>query len=171
LPKQTPQKDHVHARSPISKGLAGRLVAEFEDLKLGVRFAIYLELRNHSSDPIAVTNQPQIAAEVFDEAGNVVSPSGARRSGPLRSPQWVVIPIDAYVGYRVDMQTLGLSEKERHVVLLAVGDNSWELKVGKYVFKATASFEESKDGPQDQWIGELVLPPVEIVVTHEMFQQ
>ncbi len=152
---------------PIN-GLSGRLRIEFEDLKPGLRHAVYLELRNHSLNPVAVTNQPQIHAELFDSIGKPVSTSGFSISGPIPSPQWAVIPRDAYIGFRIDMQTVGVPTREHGMALIAVGGKTWGLRAGKYVIKMALAFKYEEDGPLNQWVGELELPPVEFVVTAQM---
>lgn len=149
-------------------GLSGRLYVEFEDLNLGSRHAVYLELRNHSLNPVAVINQPQIHAELFDSAGKPISTSGILISGPIPNPQWGVIPRDAYIGFRIDMQTVGVPTREQGMSFLAVGSKSWELKAGKYVLKIRLIFKQEKDAPQNQWVGELELPPVEVMITPQM---
>jgi len=149
-------------------GLSGRLRVEFEDLKPGLRHAVHVELRNHTPNPIAVTDQPRVHAELLDPAGNQISPVGFSMSGPIPMPQWAVIPRDAYVGFRIDMQTVGVPTREHGMALLAVGDKSWGLGAGKYLLKAILVFRKEKDAPENQWVGELVLPPVEVVVTTQM---
>jgi hypothetical protein len=150
------------------KRLSGRLRIEFEDLKPGLRHAVYLELKNYSFDPIAVINNPQIRTELFDSAGRSISASGLSTSGPILNPQWAVIPRDAYIGFRIDMQTVGVPTKKQGMALIAVGGKSWELKAGEYVLKATVSLKKEEDGPHNQWIGELELPPSQFVVTTRM---
>jgi len=168
MSKEPTKTTVVNGWSEPVNGLSGRLRVEFEDLKPGLRHAVYPELRNHSLDPVAVTNQPQTHAELYDSSGKPVSTSGLPMSGPIPSPQWGVIPRDAYLGIRVDMQTLGVPTRERGTVLLAVGGKPWELRAGKYLLKATITFKDDKDGPPNRWVGELALPPVEVVVTTEM---
>jgi hypothetical protein len=154
--------------SEPSRGLSGRLRVEFEDLNPGLRHAVYLELRNHALDPIAVTNQPQADAALLDSTGTAVSASSLPASGPAPSPQWAVIPRDAYLGFRVDMQTVGVPTREHGVALLAVGDKAWQLNAGKYVLKVSVVFQKDESGPPNQWVGELQLPPVDVVVTATM---
>ena len=149
-------------------GLSGRLRVEFEDLKPGLRHAVYLELRNHSPNPVAASNQPQIHAELFDSAEGLVRTSSLPMSGPIPSLQWALIPRDAYVGFRIDMQTVGVPTREQGMALIAVGGKSWKLKAGEYVLKATVSLKKEEDGPHNQWIGELELPPSEFIVTLTM---
>jgi hypothetical protein len=152
-------------------GLCGRLRVEFEDLQPGLRHAVYLELRNHASNPVAVTNQPQTNAELFDSAGKQVSTSGTWMGGPIPSPQWAVIPRDAYIGFRIDMQTVGVPTREHGKALMAVGGKSWELKAGEYVLKTALVFKKEEGAPNNQWVGELALPPVAVVLTTQMLNQ
>ena len=152
---------------PIN-GLSGRLRVEFEDLKPGLRNAVYIELKNLLSNPVAVTNQPRIHAELYDSAGKPVNTSAFPMSGPIPNPQWAVIPADAFIAFRIDMQTVGVPTREHRMALLAVGGKTWGLKAGKYLLKVRLIFQYEKDGPQNQWLGELGLPPVEVVITPQM---
>jgi hypothetical protein len=158
----------ANAWSEVTKGLSGRLRVEFEDLKPGLRHAVYLELRNHSLNPVAVTNQPQIHAEIFDSAGRPVNTSDFPMSGPIPNPQWAVIPRDAYLGFRIDMQTVGVPTREHGIALIAIGDKTWGLRSGKYMLQIALVFKNEKNGVQNQWVGELKLPRVEVVITTEM---
>jgi hypothetical protein len=168
MPAETPQAPVSAAWSQPINGLSARLRVEFEDLSPGLRHAVYLELGNHSSDPIAVTNQPQIRAELLDSSGMAVGTSNAWISGPIPSPQWAVIPRDAYIGFRIDMQTVGVPTREHGTVLLAVGGKMWGLRPGEYVLRATLVGDFAEGGPREQWIGELPLQPLKVVVTPQM---
>ena len=154
--------------SDVVSGVAGRLRIAFEDLNPGLRHAVYLELANHDFEPITVTNQPAIEAQIFDSLGDPVATAGQIGSGPEPLQQWAVIPKDAYVGLRIDMQNLGVPTKEHGVVLLAVGRKAWELTPGNYLLRTSATFDGEHDGPPNQWVGKLNLPEVEVVVTSEM---
>ena len=156
--------------SAPTAGLAGRLRVEFEDLRPGLRHAVYLELRNHGFIPVAVVNQPQTQAALLNAMGQPVSPSQLALSGPIPEPQWALIPRDAYIGFRIDMHALGLPPADQGVILLAVGSQSWTLEPGVYKLRVTALFTRDERGPTEQWRGELVLPPVEIVVTPAMLE-
>ena len=168
MAKEPTPQPNAHAWPKPSNGLSGRLRVEFEDLKPGLRHAVYLELSNHALSPVAVTNQPGIRAELYDSSGAPASTSGLAMSGPIPFPQWAVIPRDAYVGFRIDMQTVGVPTREQGMALLAVGGNMWELQAGAYVLKIALVFKNEADGPPNQWAGELALPPVEVVVTAPM---
>ena len=163
----TPQPA-ANAWSEPADGLSGRLRVEFEDLRPGLRHALYLELRNHSFVPVAVLNQPEVRAELHDSSGKPVSTTSFPTSGPSPSPQWAVIPRDAYIGFRIDMQTVGLPTREQGRALLAVGGKTWGLGAGEYLLETVLTFGRKEDGPTNQWVGELKLPPVEVIITPQM---
>jgi hypothetical protein len=148
-------------------GLSGRLRVEFEDLDPGLRHAVYLELRNEAAQPITVSNLPDLHAHLHDSAGNPVGTSGIVVSGPQPSRRWMVVPLEAYLGFRVDMRTVGMPTRESGTALLALGGEAWRLGKGQYELRATAAFPLAEDGPADQWVGELALPPVTVVLEPE----
>jgi RNA polymerase sigma factor (sigma-70 family) len=146
-------------------GLSGRLLVAFEDLKPGLRHAVTLELKNVSIKPLAVLNEPKVEVSLTDAAGVVLPPSLPRAmSGPIPNPQWGVIPSGAYMGFRVDMTTVGVPTKDN--ALLAVQGRTWDLKPGSYTFRAKVTAAGAPTH-NDAWGGELELPPVEFVVTKE----
>ncbi len=89
-------------------------------------------------------------------------------SGPIPKPQWAVVPADAYIGFRIDMQTVGVPAREHGITLLALGGKIWGLKAGKYSLRAAVTFDYEEGGPKNQWLGELELPAVEIIITAQM---
>ena len=153
--------------SEPANGLSGRLRVEFEDLKPGLRYAVYLELRNHALTPVAVINQPEINAELLDPAAKPVSASGFPISGPIPNPQLGVIPRDASLAFRIDMQNVGVPTREDGMVLLAVGQ-TWGVKAEDYRLTVKLVFKFQEGGPENQWVGELEMPPVAITVTPQM---
>ena len=169
MSRQFPSKPTAGTWSTPLNGLAGRLLVEFEDHSLVfLRYAIFLELMNHSFEVVAVTNQPQVRTELRYPAGNPVAQSGMDISGPAHPPQFGVIPREAYLGFRIDMQTVGAPAREYRKVLVALGGKSWEVGIGTYTLNVSLSFTRDQHGPPNQWVGDLILPPVEIVVTAEM---
>lgn len=166
-----PVKNPVTEWSAKVNGLCGRLLVKFEDLKPGLRHAIFLELLNDSVTPITISNLPDFHVELYDSLQQSVSTSGFVSNGPRPILQWAVIPRDAYVGLRVDMQTVGIPAKEHERVFLGMAGKAWELQAGKYLLEAIAIVKREESGPTNQWIGELKLPPVEVVVTDEMFSE
>lgn len=153
---------------PVDR-LSGRLRIEFEDLAPGLRYAVYLDVKNHSVDALAVINQPEIHAELYDSSGNSVNTTGISGNGPGPGPQWVVVPRDASVALRVDMRARAIPLKEHKRVFLGLGGKTWNIGAGKYLLEAKAVFAPELTGPANQWTGELELPAVEIVVTDDMF--
>jgi hypothetical protein len=168
MPEEATPKPTANAWSEPVQELSGRVRVEFEDLNPGLRHAVYLELRNHSLNPVAVINQPQIQAELFDSAGKAVGTVGFPISGPLPERQWVVIPGDASIDLRLDMQNVGLPTRESGMALLSVGGKMWGLRAGNYRLEVEAIFKKEEDAPPNQWVGQLKLPPVEVVVTPQM---
>src|SRR5688572_13876502 len=156
--------------SPKQKDLVGRLRVQFEDLKPGLRYAIYLELKNEGFNPIAVINNPEITAELRDSSGNQVDTLTYSANGPSPLRQWGVIPGAAYLSFRIDTRSSGVPTRDQGMVLLALGGRRWGLRSGSYVLKATALFKAEDDGPPNQWVGELDLPTVEVIVTPKMFE-
>lgn len=156
--------------SEPTNGLSGRLRVEFEDINPGIRLAVYTELKNHSFEPVTVTNQPKVQAELFDSSQRSIGTAGLTMSGPIPRQQWATIPSDAYIGFRVDMQTVGVPAREHGKALLALGNKSWELQPGEYVLKVSLEFKQEKDGPTNQWTGKLELPTVQVVITHQMIK-
>lgn len=159
----------TNAWSKPDNGLSGRLRVVFEDIKPGLRHAVTLELKNVSLKPLAVINQPRIEAELFNSAGKRVNTTARfSMSGPIPDAQWGVIPRDANLGFRIDMLTVGVPSKDQ--ALLAVGGKTWGLKPGKYTRESKMICKKQK-GPNNQWVGQIVLPPVEIIVTNKQVAQ
>ena len=154
--------------SAPERGLFGRLHVELEDLDVALRHALYLELRNGSLEPIAVIDQPRIEARLTDEAGKAIEPSEFPMSGPIPNPQWAVIPRGAVLRLRIDMQTVGVPEKKSGKALVAVGGHSWALAAGEYVLRLRVLLERKAGAPVNQWVGELTLPPVAVMITPQM---
>ena len=111
----------VVAWSETVSGLSGRLWVEPENLRPGLRYAVHLELKNRSMDPIAVIDQPDIRADLRDLSGQPVGTSALDISGPIPEPQWAVIPRDAYLGIRIDMRIVAVPGPGHGVALLALG--------------------------------------------------
>lgn len=159
-----PQPDAV-AWSETVRGLSGRLRAELEDLRPGLRYAVHLELRNHSTDSIAVIDQPDIRGDLRYSSGHRVGTSALDISGPVPEPQWAVIPRDGYLGIRIDMRVVAMPRPGRGVALLALGGKAWHVGPGQYVLHTSLTCPSRPDGPENQWAGELELPPLLMVVS------
>ena len=145
-----------------TNGLSGRLTVVPEELQTSRRHVVSVELKNDSSTPFAVINQPRLEAELTTDAKLVFEDGVHIVSGPVPNPQWGVVPQNASLGFRVDKTTVhGPNNGSR---LLAIGDKIWDLMPGTYELRVVLVTEKSNDGPDNQWVGRLTLPPVVIVV-------
>lgn len=151
--------------SPVD-GLSGRLRLWLEDAHPGFRHAIYLELWNRAYAPIGVTDQPRVDAGLWTAAVRVAQ-ADAMASGPAHAPQPVLIPAGAYLGFRIDMQTIGLPIGEPPTALVALGGRSWVVGSGRYRLTATVAYPGTEARPASDWAGKLILPPVEFDVRLE----
>lgn len=157
------------AWSAPTQGLSGRLCVAFEDLRPGLRHAVHVEIRNHLATPLAVTNQPTLRVELHDAAGKAVEKVSLPMSGPIPIAQWGVVPAGAWLGFRVDMQTVGVPTRGQRQALIALGGTMWLVGPGKYRLRATLQYDGAPPGaPAVPWIGTLALPPVEVAVTAQM---
>jgi hypothetical protein len=153
--------------SDLERGLCGRLQVEIEDLDLASRYAVYLELRNDSPEPIAVTDRPRVGVRLSGREGKAVSPAHLPMSGPVPNAQAAVIPRGAALRVRIDMQTVGVPPKETGMVLLALGGQSWTLSAGEYVLTVNVTFDGVPGAPRNRWSGQLKVPPVALMVPRQ----
>ena len=165
------EQRHEGMWSKSVNGVKARLVVAFEDLKPGLRHAVYVEVMNESFKPVALANLPEIHAELYDSSGNRVTTTGSFSNGPEPILQWATVPPGNYAGLRIDLQTIGVPTREHHLVLLALPTKIWELDTGQYRLEVAAGFTHHENGPPNEWTGELTLPPVEVVVTDDMFSE
>ena len=129
------------------------LSLQLEDVHLGVRFAIYVVLRNHSAEAITVTNKPRLESEFLDQSGKKLKQTNYPFSGPEKPLQWGVVPQDAYLGLRVDDQGIGIPTRNEGRVLVAIGGKSWAPFPGHYTLIVTCEFTHDVNGPNNQWVG------------------
>jgi RNA polymerase sigma factor (sigma-70 family) len=152
------QPDGAGAWSKPVNNLSGRLLVTPERLKPAGRLAVTLELKNVSTKPLAVTNQPRLELELLDITNQphlvvaALDTAWKKLDDHVLDPQWGVIPFGGYLGVRVELH--------------AVGDKVWVPRPGTYVLRTKVIAEKGK-GPENQWTGELSLPPVEMVVPRE----
>jgi hypothetical protein len=148
---------------PVNE-ISARVSVALEDLGAGLRHAIYVELRNHALRPIAIASPPRVNGDLADASGQPVTPSGLTISGPIPERQWAMIPRDAYVGLRVDMQNVGVPSRAQGVALIAVGGKVWQVAAGRYSLRVAVAFEPHDGAPARPWTGRLELPPVRLVI-------
>ena len=171
LADPTPEPRSLRAVGEWSKpvnGLSARLVLILEELKhegsaSTHRYVAIVELKNVGVDVVAVSSHPSFAGITVNGAdGKPVAECGYIQDGTIPSPQWAHIPgYDAYLGVRVDMRTvLPLTRLRGDSALLAIDDNVYSLGPGRYSLCGTLVAKKDKDGPDDQWHGEIKLEEV-----------
>ena len=151
------------APAPWSKperGIRARLAIALDDIGAGVRCAVHVEIENRSLAPVAMDSRPALRARLTDAHGDEVAGCVLPGDGPLHDAQWAVIPSDAYLGLRVDAQSVAVPHRDSGTVLLAVGGRNWMLAAGAYTLDATMSASRREGAPCAPWIGELRLPAV-----------
>ncbi|MEX2285749.1 MAG: hypothetical protein WD648_01590 [Planctomycetaceae bacterium] len=146
-------------------GLSARLLMSLEESKItdqpsALRYKIILETKNVQGDALAVSSQPRfVNVEIRDADDKLLPAQGYDQTGPHPSPQWAVIPGDAYLGVRVDMTTVGIGSG---AALVGISDYVRFLKPGEYKVRATLTADHNKDGPNNQWVGIMKLAPVSL---------
>lgn len=145
------------------------MTVELEDIGAGLRYAVHVELANLLPTPIAICTGPELHARLVDARGHDLAGSALPSDGPVFDPQWAVIPRDAYLGLRVDAQSVGVPGRQSHTVLLAVGDRNWALAAGAYVLAVTANARRRAGAPCEQWTGELRMPPLDLRIAATTF--
>jgi hypothetical protein len=135
--------------------------------------------------PSSTAEWSRLETTLFDAAGKEIE--SLKMSVPAALPvQWGIVPSEAYLGFKVGSLT-PVTPKEK-TGQLVVPPLVWNLNPGTYVLRAKLiakegpSLEEaltagSRKGqtvlllPPNQWVGELDLPPVEIVVAKEQAEK
>jgi hypothetical protein len=149
-------------------GLKGRLLVSFEDLRPGLRHAVVLEFKNVSMDAIAVSNQPDVInAVLVDSKGKALHQSSFSMSGPVPCEQDAIIPRDAYVGFRIDAQTVGCPSEGTALLALANKQSlpkQWNLHPGQYTLRTAISLS-GRSGKNVPLNGVMNLPAVTIIVS------
>lgn len=135
-------------------GLSARLLVTLQGGTHSSLWAspVILEVKNTNSTPLAFIDQPVFTdSAIRDSDGKtlpVVSHNGNQLTG---EPQWAVIPGNTYLGIRVDTSIpvhyglcFGLIVPEAHSLTATL-------------------VAQHRDGPKNQWIGEIHVPPVSLV--------
>lgn len=148
--------------------LVWRLSIELEAVDGGLRHAVFVEAKNLSLAPVALSDQPSVRATVRDAAGRELPSSVLPASGPHHAAQWAVVPRDGYVGIRIDARLVGLPPRDQGKALLALGERSWVVGAGSYLLELQASFAVDAKGPANQWSGRMVFPPLAFSVMPDM---
>jgi hypothetical protein len=99
--------------------------------------------------------QPSFTGAAVREANGYALPEASLIGGNLltRDPQWAVIPGNAYLGIQVDTS-----------IPVHFGLCFAPIMPGAHHLNATL-VAKHREGPKDQWIGEITLPPVVITAS------
>ena len=157
------------AMSPsISSDLTGNLRVVFQDLNPGLRFAVYAELQNIGFRSMAITDRPQVDAFLTNVSGTAIATTSHLVSGPAHDSHLAIIPPKGYLGFRIDLQSIALPNREDHKVLLALGKQVWRLDPGDYALKVVLTYEGTEGPHENQLTGELLLPEIRFKLTEKM---
>ncbi len=152
--------------SPVN-GMCGRLVLKDKpnNYNQTTLLDIVLELKNVSTEPIAIKNNREaVSFKLNDQKGYAIPRSGGMRSGPVPDPQWAVVPRDSYWGFSLYDWGVGIPGGKDTLIALP-NHHVWLLKEGDFILRATFSVKDvGEDKPENAWSGELVLPPLRISV-------
>jgi hypothetical protein len=148
-------------------GLSARLLVTYVEIASD-KFPTYfhyqkliLEVKNVGSHRLVFSNQPSFAnptirnakGEVLHPPGNV---DGNQRTGNL---EWAAIPFNTYLGLRVDT-----------AIPIKVGLRFESFVTENHSLSATLVARQ-QEGPKNQWVGNLDLPPVLLVCSRADLQQ
>ena len=129
---------------------------------------ISVELKNVSSKPLAVQNDPaSVRVRLSRLDGTVIDPSlPLARSGPVALPQWSVLSQDSYLGFYLYDYGIGVPEMEGALLALLPPSRVWMLKPSKYNLRGTFTAQPAAcdNTPKNAWKGQLDLPSLEIEV-------
>jgi antitoxin component YwqK of YwqJK toxin-antitoxin module len=166
VPRELPSEEKSERWSEVVNGLQGRLVIKNKPNKYNETdlLDIILELKNVSTKPIAIqNNRDAISFRLHDSRGYAIPQAGCDRSGPVPYPQWASIPRDSYLGFSLYDCTVGIPGGGG--TFIALPNDVWLLKEGEFTLHATFTVKGTgKDRADNAWSGELVLPPLRILV-------
>jgi hypothetical protein len=147
-------------------GLQGRLVRHPKPTVNSTQIiGIAVELKNASTEPMAVPNDPaSVNVELFDSDGKPVPQTALPRSGPVPLPQWGVLPRDSYLGFSLYDYGVGIPKDQGALLSLLPPVKAWLLNPGKYTLAGTFTVPKGKLLPKDAWVGRLDLLPLGIEV-------
>ena len=134
---------------PIN-GLSARLLVTLQGKRVPLSATpVILEVRNLESSPRSFMDQPTFTGVAVREAIGYALPEASLDGNLLTpDPQWAVIPGNAYLGISVDTS-----------IPVHFGLCFGPITPGAHHLNATL-VAKHREGPKDQWIGEIALPPV-----------
>lgn len=137
-------------------GLSARLLVTLQDGTHSSLWAspVILEVKNTYSTPLALINQPAFTdSAVRDSKGKSLPESSYHGNQLTGEPQWAVIPGNTYLGIRVDTS-----------IPVHYGLCFGLIKPEAQSLTATL-VAQHREGPENQWIGEIQLPPISLTST------
>lgn len=160
IPKPSPSKSKAFRGAGIYagewsepvNGLSARLLVTLQEGTRSTLFAspVVLEVKNTGGTPLAFLDQPSFKGSAVRDAKGNASPEPSFPGNHLAGvPQWAVIPGNAYLGLKVDTS-----------IPVDVGLCFGPITPDAHRLSATLVARHRADGPANQWIGEIELPPV-----------
>ncbi len=155
--------------SEAVSGLRGRLVRRARPRSNGREIIdLYVELKNVSTGPLAVRNDPaSVRVRLLNLDGTPIPQQmPLARSGPVPGPQWGVLPRGCYLGFSLYDYGIGISAGPGAHLALLPTMQCWELKPGRYILhgRFAVSSPETETYQKIAWKGQLDLPTLEIEV-------
>lgn len=144
--------------SKPANGLSARLLVVYEEITSGKHptyfhyHSFILEVKNVGTEAVSLISQPSFTdLAIRDAEGKELHGRGYDGNHVTGASEWAVIPTGAYLGLRVDttipvnvglyFESFATEDHSLHATLIA----------------------EKEEGPQNQWIGRIELPPVHLV--------
>ena len=161
LPVEALLEEASERWSEVENGLQARLVLKRKSPIGGTDILdVVLQLKNVSTHPIAVRNDPEaVSVTLYDSRRYAVPQAGHDRSGPVPYPQWAIVPRDSSLEF--SLYDCGVGIPANAGTLLALPRGVWLLQKGQYVLEAVFAVTQlPPDAPGNAWLGELTLPHV-----------
>lgn len=134
-------------------GLSARLLVTLKDGTHSSLWAssVVLEIKNTYSTPLAFIDQPEFTdVAVRDSKGRPLPESSYAGNQITGEPQWAIIAGNTYLGIRVDT-----SIPVHHGICVG-------LITPEACRLAATLVSQQRNGPENQWIGEIQVPPVSL---------
>jgi hypothetical protein len=156
--------------SEPTNGLRARLLFAEDPKEFGTRMGvIYLEFQNVSmgvTKSIFYPSEP-LTFELRDSVGKIKPSGGVFFDGPAKDPEWLVLPLDSTLRFRVTRSGFGIP-KDGGLFIGGASMQCWVIIPSETndchlsgMLKVTAPKDAA---PYSPWAGTLKLPPVKIPV-------
>ena len=149
------------AWSAAVNGLRGRLVVDAPAVAASGKFRVDVELENVGSGPVALQgSNPHAYAATLRGAGGAELPPSFQRGDVLATVQLDQLGPGTQRRFTLSIEsTDGAASAQLDLTL-----GAWKLPPGTYQLAATFSSTGFSGAPAGAWQGQLVLPPVALVV-------